>query len=383
MRHVTDSERRIRLGVNHYLVAASTSIERVAGALVGIHSSDPATVFLAARARVVGLTVPKIEEALYDRRTVLRLHGMRRTMFVAPPDLAAVMDAACTQAYLPGQSSRIATLVEKEGLADDGERWLHHVMDETEAALARLGPSVASELTDAVPRLATKIHYGGGTFGMSTRVLFLLAAAGRVVRGRPRDRWIASQYRWVRTEDWITPLRSWDPAQARAELLRRWLAGYGPGTMTDLQWWSGWSKTLTIAALADVGAHEVALDDGTGFVHPDDPGPPDDAGPRAALLPGLDPTPMGWKDRAWFNGTFPGPHYDRNGNIGPTIWSNGRIVGAWATGDGGDVRIRLDHEVSSDDADRIESERTNLEAWLAGTRITPRFRTPIEKDLSA
>ena len=243
----SDAERRIRLGVNHYLVAASTSIERVAGALVGIHSSDPATVFLAARARVVGLTVPKMEEALYDRRTVLRLHGMRRTMFVAPPDLAAVMDAACTQAYLPGQSSRIATLVEKEGLADDGERWLHHVMDETEAALARLGPSVASELTDAVPRLATKIHYGGGTFGMSTRVLFLLAAAGRVVRGRPRGSWIASQYRWVRTEDWITPLRSWDPAQARAELLRRWLAGYGPGTMTDLQWWSGWSKTLTVS----------------------------------------------------------------------------------------------------------------------------------------
>jgi hypothetical protein len=52
--------------------------------------------------------------------------------------------------------------------------------------------------------------------------------------------------------------------------------------------------------------------------------------PVAALLPSLDPTPMGWKDRRWFLGIDPGEVFDRAGNIGPTSggtarsWDHGR-----------------------------------------------------------
>ena len=36
-----------------------------------------------------------------------------------------------------------------------------------------------------------------GDIGISSRVLIVLAAEGRVVRGRPRGTWISSQYRWA------------------------------------------------------------------------------------------------------------------------------------------------------------------------------------------
>ena len=79
---------------------------------------------------------------------------------------------------------------------------------------------------------------------MTSRVLYLLGAAGRVVRGRPRGSWIASQYAWSLTEDWFDG--RWDdatgPEAARADLLGRWLGAYGPGSMVDLRWWTGWEQ---------------------------------------------------------------------------------------------------------------------------------------------
>ena len=52
--------------------------------MVGLHSSDPATVFLSAWARVEGFEPEHLERDLYDRRSVVRMLGMRRTLFVVP-----------------------------------------------------------------------------------------------------------------------------------------------------------------------------------------------------------------------------------------------------------------------------------------------------------
>ena len=56
-----------------------------------------------------------------------------------------------------------------------------------------------------------------------------------------------------------------------AELVAPLAATFGPGTEADLVWWLGATKAAVRAALADVGAVEVALDGGgTGWVLPDD-----------------------------------------------------------------------------------------------------------------
>ena len=38
---------------------------------------------------------------------------------------------------------------------------------------------------------------------VTTRVLTVLAAEGKIIRGRPRGSWISSQYRWSTAEDWL------------------------------------------------------------------------------------------------------------------------------------------------------------------------------------
>ncbi|HEX5951347.1 MAG TPA: winged helix DNA-binding domain-containing protein, partial [Actinomycetota bacterium] len=249
--------------------------------------------------------------------------------------------------------------------------------------------ATARELTKEVPDLGAKLVFGegkkwGGTVGVSTRVLFLLATEGRIVRARPVGSWTSGQYRWARVETWLgAPLPSIRHADACADLLRRWLRTFGPGTATDIRWWTGWTAALTTKTLAAVGAVEVALEgEATGHVLPDDLDPVEDPGPWVALLPGLDPTIMGWKERRWFLGEHGAALFDRNGNAGPTVWVNGRAVGGWGQADDGTIVVELLERVDVRTRRALDDERDRLRAWLGDVRIKPRFRTPLELSLS-
>jgi hypothetical protein len=377
-------ERRARLGVRHLLARPAASVEEAAAAVVGLHSSDPATVYLSAWARVRGFEPPALEEALYERRSLVRMIGMRRTLFVVPSDLAAPMDVACAKALAPGERARLVRMLEEQGVAARGRggRWLDRVAASTYDALLLRGEATARELTRDVPELGTQLTFGegktwGGTMGVSTRVLFLLATEGRIVRTRPLGGWTSGQYRWATVESWLDGwLPPVDHAVACADLLRRWLRAFGPGTMTDVRWWTGWTAKLARATLDAVGAVPVELGEDPGFVLPDDLEPDGAAEPWAALLPSLDPTVMGWKQRAWYLGARGLELFDRNGNAGPTVWADGRVVGGWWQSADGEVGVGYLERTDASTRRLVEVERRRLQGWLGDVRIRARFPTP-------
>ncbi len=275
------------------------------------------------------------------------------------------------------------------------------VEDETVAALQELGEATAADLTKRVEGLRAQIPFGAGkryegTVGVSTRLLFLLSTEGRIIRGRPKGTWLSSLYRWVPVERWIQGgLEPWPPERARAELARRWLAAFGPGTQRDLQWWTGWTVAKTKAALADVGAVEVSLEDGAGgapgpgsgsargFALPDDVEPTPEPEPWIAFLPALDTTIMGWKERAFYLGPNEPRLYDTIGNAGPTIWVDGRAVGLWAQRTTCEVVVRLLEDVGRERERAIQAEAAALTAWLGPDRVFPRFPNPVFQELAA
>src|SRR5262245_59313290 len=107
MRTFGVEERRARLAVRHHLAAparASTVVDATRS-LVALHSTDPASVFLSLQSRVEGVRPEAIEDALYTERALLRMLGMRRTVFVVPTELAPVVQAACTTAIADKQRS--------------------------------------------------------------------------------------------------------------------------------------------------------------------------------------------------------------------------------------------------------------------------------------
>jgi hypothetical protein len=387
---IDGDERRARLGVRHRLApsARAANVVDVARDLVGLHATDPASTFLGATARMHVADTRAVERALYDDRALVRMLGMRRTMFVEPVELAPVVHAACTRALVAQQRTRLVGLLEGAGITTVGERWLSGVENATLRAIAARSEATAVELSKDVPELREQIPYGegkkwAGKQGVSTRVLFLLATEGRVARSRPLGAWTSSQYRWALMENCVSGIDDLPTETARVELARRWLTTFGPATPADLKWWTGWTAGQVKQVLAELDAAEVDLDSGTGAILPDDLAPVTRPEPWIALLPALDSTVMGWTERGWFLGEHRAALFDRSGNAGPTVWWNGRVVGGWAQRPDGDVAFRLLDDFGDDVVAAVAAAAAGLGAWLGSVRVTPRFRTPLERELSS
>ena len=92
---------------------------------------------------------------------------------------------------------------------------------------------------------------------------------------------------------------------------------------------------------------------------------------------------MGWARRDWYLGPHGPTLFDRSGNLGPTVWCDGRIVGGWAQRARRRVVYRLLERRRPPRRRAIERRADELTEWLGPVRVTPRFRTPLERELAA
>jgi hypothetical protein len=383
-------QRRARLARRHGLAPdarASIPVE-AARAVVALHSTDAATVFLSTRARTRDFGVGDLESALYEQRSLVRMLGMRRTLWVVPRDLVPVVDAACTRTIAARERRRLEGFVAESGASEDPVSWIDEMAAAALHALEVRGEASTSEVTRDEPLLGTKLRLGVGTrweteVSTASRVMPLLAAEGAIVRARPRGSWANGQYRWVPVRDWLGEVEAADPADARAELLRRWLFAFGPATEIDVRWWTGWTAREARAALTVVPHAVVDLGGTQGFVLADDVDPVDLPEPWAGLLPTLDPTTMGWKERDWYLGPHASVLFDRNGNAGPTVWWDGRVVGGWAQRKDGEIVFELLEDVGRDAVRAVESEAARLADWLGDVRFSPSFLPPFQRALAS
>ena len=340
MRVISDDERRARLGIRHALADAAASVEDAVAAVVCLHATEPANAYLSAFARS-GASFEAVGRALYEDRTIARQLAMRRTVFVFPRELLPAVRGSASARVAKQLTTRLAKEVEANGLADDGAAWVRDVSAEVVAHL-RERPATTAQLRAALPALDLRLVMApgkkwGGEFPIAPRVLGTLAAGGEVLRGRNDGGWKLSRPFWTDAADWLgEPIAALDEREGYAQLVGRWLERFGPGTEADIVWWLGATKGAVRRALADLDAVAVELaDGGPAWLHPGDDQVVREPAPWAALLPALDPTTMGWKERGFYLGEHAPLIIDRNGNAGPTAWWSGRIVGGWVQeGDG-------------------------------------------------
>ena len=390
MRHISDAERRSRLSVRHSVAHFARASDPVAAtrAMTVLHGTEPATVHLSLHARVEDLGVDDIERALYDDRTLVKQLAMRRTLFVFPRDLLPAALGSASARVAGPHGVRLAKDVEKGGLATDGEAWLKQAREAVLARLADGSALTAQQLREQVPELEGRVDMApgtkwGGSVPMAPRVLTQLGLEGEIVRGRNTGHWRTSRPEWTLMRTWLGE----DPARLSSgegyvELVRRWLATFGPGTTTDIQWWLGATVGAVRKALTALEAAEVSLDgDATGWVLPDDVDPPEhqqehEQEPWAALLPVLDPTVMGWKERRFYLGPHAADLFDSNGNAGTTAWWGGRVVGCWVQDEHGTVEVRLLEKVPAAATRALAAEAERLTAWLGGVRVGTVYPSP-------
>ena len=393
MRRITDDERRRRLLARHRLTDSTRAAtpEEATAAVGVLHSTEPATVHLSVRVRAPHLGVGDVDRALYQERTLVKQLAMRRTLFVFPRHLLPAAWGSASARVAASERSGLVKGAVASGLATDGDAWVEQRRAEILAATSASPAGLtAAEVREAVPQAAVPVTVPGGTVPAHTRLLTHLGLTADLVRGANTQHWRISRPRWLPMADWLgEPPAPSAAAEGYAVLVRTWLERFAPGTEEDLVWWLGATKGAVRAALAEVGAVAVEIEDGrpawvlpgdeTGDLAGADPGP----GPHAALLPVLDPTVMGWRGRDWYLDPALAPRlFDRNGNAGTTAWVDGRAVGCWIQDAGGVVHVAVEPGAPVDRAARaaLQREADLLGEWLDGERVGTVYPSPAMKD---
>ena len=376
MRHIDDDERRARLAVRHGLARAGRR-HRGRDPRDDLPARDRARRrSTSPPGRASGASRADVDAALYDDRSVVKQLAMRRTVFAFPRDLLPAVWGSASARVAGQQVRRLAKEMETAGVTDDGAAWTERApradptadrdrraADHRRGACASPGPRRPASPAARAPTRPTSRSPPGD----------------RRARGVRGDR---ARRQRRRLEDLAAPLdgdgrvagRAPARASARARGVRR--AGRGAGCARSAPAprptsSGGWARPRRAVrrALADVDAVEVSLDGGaSGWVLPDDLDTPPDPGPWAALLPVLDPTIMGWKERAFYLGRA------RRQALRPQRQrrhrppgGDGRIVGVLgARTTTASVDVVLAEQVPAAARRRPRREAAELTAWLDG-----------------
>ncbi|UCC64417.1 MAG: AlkZ family DNA glycosylase, partial [Anaerolineae bacterium] len=328
--------------------------------IVALHATGATGPYLSLWARVPDFQREALDDALYGRRELAKVLCMRVTLHAVPSDELPFFFRAC-QPYVERRTPprfRGAGLLVETGVcpAEEADGFLEDLHRRVLSVLAEKGPSTLPEISQEVPELTAKVQHDvgkpyEGEFSIGSRVVYGMGAQGLLVRARPRGTWRSNLYEYAALSDWLpgVDLDSVIPREARAWLVRRYLAAFGPATFDDVQWWTGFSKTDTKRALEALEPEvaQVAVEGlGDGYLMLVDDArrlhgftPPD--GPYVFFLPSLDHYIMGYRHRHLFLAQEHRARlFDRAGNAVPTVWVNGRVVGAWGQRQDGSVIYR-------------------------------------------
>lgn len=123
------------------------------------------------------------------------------------------------------------------------------------------GTATGAELSGDEPRLRTAIPARTPSERPQTvtsPLLTIMSAQGRLVRSTPTGPWTSRHHRWEPVERWWPDgMPTLTAEEAQRALAHRWLTRFGPATVDDLQWWTGWNKTATRRALDRLPVEEV------------------------------------------------------------------------------------------------------------------------------
>jgi hypothetical protein len=352
---------------------------------------------------MAGFRREMLEEALYERRDLAKVLCMRVTVHAVPSDEVPPFMQACAS-YIEKRTPprfRGGGLLVHAGLCQEAQAasLLQDVQRRVLEVLTKHGPATVREIGEHVPEIRSKIRHDigkpyEGEFSIGSRLVNDMSAQGLIIRARPRGTWRSNLYEYAVLSDWLpqVDLESVAAEQARIAVVLRYVRAFGPATLEDVQWWTGFSKTHTKKALAALEPELVqiaiaGLGDGFLMLHDDAQQlaaftPPQ--APFVFFLPSLDPYIMGYRDRSRF---LAQEHFkkvfDRAGNALPTVWVNGRTVGAWdQREDDGSVITGLFEPVSEVGRGLLAGQARRLGDFLGDTFIKPAFfHTPFTRDL--
>jgi uncharacterized protein YcaQ len=302
----------------HRLVerAPRASLETVASEICGVQAQVMSSAELALWTRVECASSERVQEALWERRSLVKTWAMRGALhLLAASDWPVFAGAARTRDHF-----RKASWL--KGFQITAAQ-LERLLADTAGALGA-EPLTKVELAEAVGgSMGKRLLSGWGDH------LKLVAYQGGLCFGPNRGRNVA----FVRPSAWLGELPALDPEDALAELARRYLHAYGPATHEDFARWWATTPGKARRLFAELDLAEVVVEGESRWALPEDVDAIAGCGldDRVRLLGGFDALTIGWRPR---EGSFVPdgflPRVSRtSGWISPIVLARGRAAGVW------------------------------------------------------
>jgi hypothetical protein len=322
--------------------------------LVGMQAQAPLAPYVGLWSRL-GSFRPAELAGLITSRQAVRIHLMRTTVhLVSARDavtLGPLLRRVHERAFATGTpfGPRLAGLDLNEVVAE-GRR----LLGERPRSRAELGRELAARWPGHDPiDLAYAVSY----------LLPVVQVPPRGVWGRPQGR-----PRWVPAEAWLG--RPFDPRPRIEEMIRRYLAAFGPATVADIQAWSGLTGLREITGVMAPRLRLARGESGAELLDlPGAPRPDPDTPAPVRFLPEYDNLLLSHADRGRvIPGGRPVPLPAGNGGRTGTVLIDGRWNGIWVISrrnDGAVLRIEPHEPVAGRDAGALEAEGARLLSFAA------------------
>ncbi|PWW60423.1 winged helix DNA-binding domain-containing protein [Actinokineospora spheciospongiae] len=314
--------------------------------LVGLQSQQPGSPYLALWNRLEGVTAEQVDAAYRDfdlvKCTLLRgtLHTVHRADH--PPLRAAV------------QPTLRAHLGDDRFAAEP---------DEAGPLAAALAGRAAEPATKAeLESWLTEQGWPGTWWGMRFYAPLWHAPTGAAWSFGDRPSFVAAP---------APDLSEEAVAAGLAELVRRYLAAYGPATVADMAQFAGVRRGRVRAVLGSLDLVEHPAQTGPPLLDvPDAPLPDEDVPAPPRLLPMWDNVLLAHHDRTRLIPAEHRGHLTRvNGDFLPALLVDGRVAGVWRPADPG-VEVTAFEALPGPVWEQLEDEAVSLTGFL-GDRPSP------------
>jgi len=312
--------------------------------VVGLHASEFKTPFLSCFARSNNFKKESLYKELYQKRNLSKIKAMRNTLFIFHKDFVPTVFTALQGSVLKASAIYLEKYmnmfgVDKKLYDKTSKEILNIVGKESMNAI-----TIKKNLRERVPdkRLwkrdriirGEKRHTGPDAAGY---IIYSLCDQCKLARVGFQGM-SSNQQQYIRWDQWFSELKmKRDVVETRKELIEAYINSFGPVTLKDIVWWTGFNTTTVTGILQDIDVTYVEWDGMEKFEYfttIKDLKKLKDHKPSkkksVTLLPVLDMYTMGYKDRKRFiDSKHQKNLYDRSGNAYPSILYDNRIIGVW------------------------------------------------------
>jgi len=287
----------------------------------GLHATLSTTPYLSLFLRSINFKMEDLDNVLYTRRLLGKVRYARKTVYILPKERVTTAYSAMKALLL----ARFEVYIQHLGLTQgEYEELIQAVLD------------IVKGCGKTTKEIKTKLKRDLNV----SAIVNLMCDQDLLIRGKPKTGWKSNLHTYYPFNEYFPDLDLSEIKElnAKEQMVHQYLSSYGPVTVTDISWWTGFPKgevkrilgvlkndliSLEISGIS--GAHMMLSSDNESLNSVEV-----SKKPRVHLLPALDPYLMGFKDRQRFlDDAHSAWIYDRTGNATNAILADGRIHGVW------------------------------------------------------